>query len=175
MALCIQKMSENNNQQVFDISIDVVPKINGSKCFDDDGRLKRTGGFSDPSPVLVPLSQSNIVVYIVCMHLTKSVFCLMHAGSVWTASAHIITAVIGSGVLSLAWAIAQLGWIAGPSVMFLFSFVSYYTSCLLSDCYRSGDPLTGKRNYNYIDAVRSILGMYVHNNICVHTSTLVLV
>ncbi|ONI14373.1 hypothetical protein PRUPE_4G277700 [Prunus persica] len=114
-------MSENNNQQVFDISIDVVPKINGSKCFDDDGRLKRTG-------------------------------------SVWTASAHIITAVIGSGVLSLAWAIAQLGWIAGPSVMFLFSFVSYYTSCLLSDCYRSGDPLTGKRNYTYIDAVRSILG-----------------
>lgn len=99
----------------------------------------------------------------------------MHAGSVWTASAHIITAVIGSGVLSLAWAIAQLGWIAGPSVMFLFSFVSYYTSCLLSDCYRSGDPLTGKRNYTYIDAVRSILGMYVHNNICIHTSTLVLI
>uniref|UniRef100_A0A9I9CCV5 Amino acid transporter transmembrane domain-containing protein n=1 Tax=Cucumis melo TaxID=3656 RepID=A0A9I9CCV5_CUCME len=31
-------------------------------------------------------------------------------------SAHIITAVIGSGVLSLAWAIAQLGWVAGPRV-----------------------------------------------------------
>nr|TKS07111.1 hypothetical protein D5086_0000116420 [Populus alba] len=34
-------------------------------------------------------------------------------GTVWTASAHIITAVIGSGVLSLAWAIGQLGWITG--------------------------------------------------------------
>ncbi|KAG6528707.1 amino acid permease 3-like [Zingiber officinale] len=91
-----------------------------SKCFDDDGRLKRTG-------------------------------------TVWTSSAHIITAVIGSGVLSLAWAIGQLGWVAGPAVMLLFSFVTYYTSSLLSDCYRSGDPSTGKRNYTYMDAVRANL------------------
>ncbi|KAF3775372.1 Amino acid permease 2 [Nymphaea thermarum] len=82
-----------------DLAID-VPQ-GPSKCFDDDGRLKRTG-------------------------------------NVWTASAHIITAVIGSGVLSLGWAIAQLGWVAGPAVMFLFAFVIYYTSTLLSDCYRSG-------------------------------------
>ncbi|KAJ8762969.1 hypothetical protein K2173_023098 [Erythroxylum novogranatense] len=79
-------------------------------------------------------------------------------GTVWTASAHIITAVIGSGVLSLAWATAQLGWIAGPAVMFLFSFVTYYTSALLSACYRSGDPINGKRNYTYMDAVRTNLG-----------------
>ncbi|GKU98472.1 hypothetical protein SLEP1_g11475 [Rubroshorea leprosula] len=79
-------------------------------------------------------------------------------GTVWTASAHIITAVIGSGVLSLAWATAQLGWIAGPAVMFLFSFVTYYTSSLLAACYRSGDPVTGERNYTYVDAVRSNLG-----------------
>lgn len=92
-----------------------------SKCFDDDGRIKRTG-------------------------------------SVWTASAHIITAVIGSGVLSLAWATAQLGWVAGPTVLLLFSFVTYYTSALLSDCYRTGDPVTGKRNYTYMDAVRANLG-----------------
>ncbi|KAL0828585.1 hypothetical protein Bca101_052263 [Brassica carinata] len=91
------------------------------KCFDDDGRLKRSG-------------------------------------TVWTASAHIITAVIGSGVLSLAWAIGQLGWIAGPAVMFLFSFVTYFSSTLLSDCYRTGDPVSGKRNYTYMDAVQSILG-----------------
>ncbi|KAJ6335719.1 hypothetical protein OIU78_012350 [Salix suchowensis] len=68
------------------------------------------------------------------------------------------TAVIGSGVLSLAWAIGQLGWIAGPAVMFLFSFVTYYTSTLLSACYRSCDPVNGKRNYTYMDAVRSNLG-----------------
>jgi hypothetical protein len=73
----------------------------------------------------------------------------------WTASAHIITAVIGSGVLSLGWAIAQLGWVAGPAVMLLFSLVTYYTSSLLADCYRSGDPCAGKRNYTYMDAVNA--------------------
>ncbi|PWA81684.1 Amino acid transporter, transmembrane [Artemisia annua] len=92
-----------------------------SKCFDDDGRLKRRG-------------------------------------TVWTASAHIITAVIGSGVLSLAWATAQLGWVAGPTVLFLFSFVTYYTSCLLAACYRCGDQVNGKRNYNYMEAVQNNLG-----------------
>ncbi|KAF5190515.1 Amino acid permease [Thalictrum thalictroides] len=81
-----------------------------------------------------------------------------HVRNVWTASAHIITAVIGSGVLSLAWAIAQLGWIAGPVMMFLFSFVIYYTSCLLAECYRTGDPVTGKRNYTYMEAVQANLG-----------------
>lgn len=95
--------------------------LNGSECFDDDGRLKRTGTF-------------------------------------WTASAHVITAVIGSGVLSLAWAIAQLGWIAGPAVMLLFSIITYYTSSLLTDCYRTGDPVSGKRNYTYTQAVASLLG-----------------
>ncbi|XP_071721900.1 amino acid permease 3-like [Rutidosis leptorrhynchoides] len=114
-------MGDNKNRQVFDLSIDVGAQQVGSKCFDDDGRLKRTG-------------------------------------SVWTASSHIITAVIGSGVLSLAWATAQLGWVAGPTVMFLFSFVTYYTSTLLAACYRHGDPITGKRNYTYMDAVRSNLG-----------------
>ncbi|XP_055804402.1 amino acid permease 3-like [Solanum dulcamara] len=99
-----------------------------SKCFDDDGRLKRRG-------------------------------------TVWTASAHIITAVIGSGVLSLAWATAQLGWIAGPTVLLLFSFVTYYTSSLLSDCYRTGDQLTGTRNYTYMDVVRANFGG-VHVKIC---------
>lgn len=79
-------------------------------------------------------------------------------GTVWTASAHIITAVVGSGVLSLAWAIAQLGWIIGPAAMLLFSFVTYYTSTLLAACYRSGESVNGRRNYTYMDAVRSNLG-----------------
>ncbi|CAI9764011.1 unnamed protein product [Fraxinus pennsylvanica] len=114
-------MGENNSHnQAFDVSLNAPPQV-GSKCFDDDGRLKRTG-------------------------------------TVWTASAHIITAVIGSGVLSLAWATAQLGWIAGPTMLFLFSFVTYYTSTLLASCYRSCDPDTGKRNYTYMDAVEANLG-----------------
>ncbi|KAJ8771372.1 hypothetical protein K2173_026549 [Erythroxylum novogranatense] len=75
-----------------------------------------------------------------------------------TASSHIITAVIGSGVLSLAWAIAQLGWLAGPIIMMSFSFITLFTSTLLADCYRSPDPVTGKRNYTYMDAVRANLG-----------------
>uniref|UniRef100_A0A5B7AM45 Putative amino acid permease 3 n=1 Tax=Davidia involucrata TaxID=16924 RepID=A0A5B7AM45_DAVIN len=114
------KTQNHPHHQAFDISIPVPPQ-GGSKCYDDDGRLKRTG-------------------------------------TVWTSSAHIITAVIGSGVLSLAFATAQLGWIAGPAVMFLFSLVTYYTSTLLAACYRSGDPVTGKRNYTYMDAVQSNLG-----------------
>ncbi|CAN8288718.1 unnamed protein product [Cochlearia groenlandica] len=76
-------------------------------------------------------------------------------GTVWTASAHIITAVIGSGVLSLAWAIAQIGWFGGPIVMLLFSLVTYYTSLLLSSCYRCSN---GIRNYTYMDAIHSNLG-----------------
>uniref|UniRef100_A0A0E0AAV2 Amino acid transporter transmembrane domain-containing protein n=1 Tax=Oryza glumipatula TaxID=40148 RepID=A0A0E0AAV2_9ORYZ len=79
-------------------------------------------------------------------------------GTVWTATAHIITAVIGSGVLSLAWAMAQLGWVAGPITLLLFAAITFYTCGLLSDCYRVGDPATGKRNYTYTDAVKSYLG-----------------
>ncbi|GLT56909.1 hypothetical protein SLA2020_299220 [Shorea laevis] len=82
----------------------------------------------------------------------------MRTGTVRNASAHRIAAVIGSGVLSLAWATAQLGWVAGPTAIFLFSFVTCYTSTLVADCHRSGDPVTETRNYTYMDAVRSNLG-----------------
>jgi len=61
-------------------------------------------------------------------------------------------------VLSLAWAIAQLGWIVGPAAMVLFALVIHLASNLLSQCYRSGDSVTGTRNYTYMDAVKSILG-----------------
>lgn len=77
-----------------------------------------------------------------------------------TTSAHIITAVIGSGVLSLAWATAQLGWIAGPVALVAFSVITWFTSLLLADCYRAPD---GSRNYTYMDAVRSHLGKSLKN------------
>ncbi|KAJ0090286.1 hypothetical protein Patl1_12960 [Pistacia atlantica] len=64
-------------------------------------------------------------------------------GTVWTASAHIITAIVGSGVLSLAWGIAQLGWITGVATLLIFSAISLYTAGLLADCYRA--PHSGKR------------------------------
>ncbi|RAL49427.1 hypothetical protein DM860_012860 [Cuscuta australis] len=80
---------------------------------------------------------------------------MKRTGTIVTASAHIITAIIGSGVLSLAWAIAQLGSVAGPIAMVAFAIITLYTSLLLVDCYRSPD---GKRNYTYMDAVRTHLG-----------------
>ncbi|CAK8567966.1 unnamed protein product [Lathyrus sativus] len=83
---------------------------------------------------------------------------LKRTGTVWTTSSHIITAVVGSGVLSLAWAIAQLGWVIGPSVMLFFSLITWYTSSLLAECYRIGDPHYGKRNYTFMEAVHTILG-----------------
>ncbi|KAL6203762.1 hypothetical protein ACLB2K_027461 [Fragaria x ananassa] len=81
-----------------------------------------------------------------------------HAGTVWSACAHIITTAIGVGVLSLAWAMAQLGWVAG-SLLFLFiSATSLFTATVLEDCYRSPDPETGRRNYTYMEVVKSYLG-----------------
>ncbi|XP_065632860.1 amino acid permease 6 [Quercus suber] len=82
-------------------------------------------------------------------------------GTLMTASAHIITAVIGSGVLSLSWALAQLGWIAGIIVLLIFSLITLLTCILLTDCYRSPDPITGRRNYNYMEAVKNNLGISI--------------
>ena len=155
--------------QVFDI--DGVPQ-GASKCFDDDGRLKRTGNFLYPS---TKLSKLCVFIYLLIIIFFKELLSsfshvICQTGTFWTASAHIITAVIGSGVLSLAWATAQLGWIAGPAVLFLFSFVTYYTSVLLSSCYRTGDSVTGKRNYTYMDAVRSNLGTFAIREIWVESA-----
>ncbi|KAM7258457.1 hypothetical protein ACFE04_014198 [Oxalis oulophora] len=79
-------------------------------------------------------------------------------GSMWTVSAHIITAVVGSGILSLSWALAQLGWIAGVGILLSFSSITFYTSTILADCYRYPNTSSGNRNYTYMDAVKSYLG-----------------
>lgn len=68
-----------------------------------------------------------------------------------------MTAVIGSGVLALAWSVAQLGWVAGPLALAGFACVTYYTSTLLANAYRAPHPVTGARNRTYMDAVRSYL------------------
>ncbi|XP_020586522.1 amino acid permease 8-like [Phalaenopsis equestris] len=79
-------------------------------------------------------------------------------GTVWTATAHAITAIIGSGVLALPWSVAQMGWVLGPFTLLACASVTYYTANLLSDCYRTPDPVHGKRNHTYMDVVRSCLG-----------------
>ncbi|KAL6652564.1 hypothetical protein ACP70R_011489 [Stipagrostis hirtigluma subsp. patula] len=84
---------------------------------------------------------------------------IVRSGSMWTAAAHVITAVIGSGVLSLAWSIAQLGWVAGPATMLVFAGVTALQSTLFADCYRSPDPEHGPhRNRTYANAVDRNLG-----------------
>ncbi|KAE8098923.1 hypothetical protein FH972_016949 [Carpinus fangiana] len=80
-------------------------------------------------------------------------------GNAWTAVAHIITGVIGSGVLSLAWSMAQLGWIAGPLAMLFFGLITLLSTFLLCDSYRSPDPEYGPaRNRSYLEAVYVNLG-----------------
>lgn len=81
------------------------------------------------------------------------------SGNVWSAVAHIITGVIGAGVLSLAWSVAQLGWIAGPLCILLFAATTFISTYLLSDCYRFHDPEHGSiRCSSYMDAVKLYLG-----------------
>ncbi|KAI3769101.1 hypothetical protein L6452_00198 [Arctium lappa] len=81
-------------------------------------------------------------------------------GSVWTAFAHIITGVIGSGVLSLSWSVAQLGWVAGPISLVLFALVTLLNATLLSDLHLYPDPNNGDNiiNRSYLQAVENILG-----------------
>ncbi|KAI5567484.1 hypothetical protein BDE02_13G093200 [Populus trichocarpa] len=82
----------------------------------------------------------------------------IRTGTVWTATAHAFTAIVGSGILALPWSVAQLGWILGPFFLVFFAAVTYYIAILLCDCYRSPDPVKGRRNYTYMDAVRALLG-----------------
>ncbi|KAL5778805.1 hypothetical protein ACOSQ2_009542 [Xanthoceras sorbifolium] len=85
----------------------------------------------------------------------------MRTGTLWMGVAHTFTASIGSGVLALPWSMAQLGWILGPLVNISFAVITYYTAILLCECYRTPDPVSGRRNYTYMDAVRALLGFKV--------------
>ncbi|KAH6795840.1 hypothetical protein C2S51_036826 [Perilla frutescens var. frutescens] len=80
-------------------------------------------------------------------------------GTIWTAMAHIITGVIGAGVLSLAWSTAQLGWVAGPLAILAFAAITQISILLVCDCYRSPHPAHGPtRNRSFIQAVNFFLG-----------------
>ncbi|KAJ1699814.1 hypothetical protein LUZ63_008326 [Rhynchospora breviuscula] len=84
---------------------------------------------------------------------------IVRTGTQWSATAHIITAVIGSGVLSLAWSVGQLGWVGGPIALVAFAWVTTVQSSLLADCYKSPDPEHGPiRNRSYMEAVKLNLG-----------------
>ncbi|KAI4306273.1 hypothetical protein L6164_029565 [Bauhinia variegata] len=90
---------------------------------------------------------------------SHSSYVVKRTGNAWSAVAHIITALIGAGVLSLSWSVAQLGWIAGPLVLILFAITTLVQSSLLCDCYRFPDPEYGTiRTSSYIAAVKLYLG-----------------
>ncbi|KAJ9562880.1 hypothetical protein OSB04_008040 [Centaurea solstitialis] len=88
-------------------------------------------------------------------------------GNEWTAFAHIITGVIGSGVLSLSWSVAQLGWVAGPVSLVLFALVTLLNASLLSTLHIYPDPNNGVDiiNHSYLQAVHNILGS-LNGRIC---------
>lgn len=65
---------------------------------------------------------------------------------------------IGAGVLSLAYAVASIGWIGGPIMLIMFAVITLYCSWFLADCYRFPGPTEGRRLYSYPDAVRTFLG-----------------
>ncbi|KAG5550927.1 hypothetical protein RHGRI_009373 [Rhododendron griersonianum] len=117
------------------------------------------GGDDDDNQATTPLLQSTVVASSSDEPLPPDPPLKKRTGNVWTAVAHIITGVIGSGVLSLAWCMAQLGWIAGPLAMLFFAFITFLSTFLLSNCYRYPDPEYGPaRNCSYLEAVQVNLG-----------------
>ncbi|CAK7323874.1 unnamed protein product [Dovyalis caffra] len=85
---------------------------------------------------------------------------IKRTGTIWTGVAHIIAGVIGSGILSLSWSMAQLGWIAGPLAMLFFASITLLSTFLLCDCYRSPHPeFSLTRNRSFLEAVHQTLGI----------------
>ena len=74
--------------------------------------------------------------------------------TVLTAVGQTLTAVMGAGVLNLPYAMASLGWVAGPMLILLFSWVTLFTSHMLVECH----VINGKRQRTYVDLVKGLFG-----------------
>jgi amino acid permease len=85
----------------------------------------------------------------------------MHLGGVWSTWYLVITAVIGSGVLSLPYSLAMLGWVAGVALILLCAWITLYTSQLLADCH----IVEGRRMRSYIEQVDKVMGR--RHGICI--------
>ncbi|KAL8256503.1 hypothetical protein R6Q59_031570 [Mikania micrantha] len=88
-------------------------------------------------------------------------------GTVWTAVAHFIAGVIGSGVLSLAWSFSQLGWIAGPLCVIIIAFFALVSAFLISNMHLYTNPSNGTTtiNHSFLQAVHTSLG-YKNGLVC---------
>ena len=67
---------------------------------------------------------------------------------------HVITAVIGAGVLTLPSAMASLGYVGGTLTIVLAGLVTLYTAQLLADLY----IINGKRQRTYTQMVLTCFG-----------------
>ncbi|CDP20236.1 unnamed protein product [Coffea canephora] len=65
-------------------------------------------------------------------------------GTFYTATAHIITTVVGLGVLSSPRVISQIGWFARPMALISFSLITLFTSTILADFYRFLDSVSAE-------------------------------
>ena len=75
-------------------------------------------------------------------------------GSVFSGIMHVITAVIGAGVLTLPSAMASLGYVGGTLTVVLAGLVTLYTAQLLADLY----IINGKRQRTYTQMVLTCFG-----------------
>lgn len=75
-------------------------------------------------------------------------------GSVFSGIMHVITAVIGAGVLTLPSAMAALGYVGGTLTVILAGIVTLYTAQLLADLY----IINGKRQRTYTQSVLTCFG-----------------
>jgi len=74
-------------------------------------------------------------------------------GNFYTASMHVICAVVGIGVLALPQAIAYLGWIAGPLCIAFFWLTTWLSSVLLASLYL----VDGKMYSGYYHMVNDVM------------------
>lgn len=75
-------------------------------------------------------------------------------GTVFSGVMHVITAVIGAGVLTLPSAMAALGYVGGTLTVVLAGLVTLYTAQLLADLY----IINGKRQRTYTQMVLTCFG-----------------
>ena len=75
-------------------------------------------------------------------------------GTVFSGIMHVITAVIGAGVLTLPSAMAALGYLGGTVTIILAGLVTLYTTQLLADLY----VINGKRQRTYTQMVLTCYG-----------------
>ena len=67
---------------------------------------------------------------------------------------HVITAIIGAGVLSLPAAMVPLGYAGGFICFLVFGLITVYTAHLLADCY----SVNGFRQRTYTELIETVFG-----------------